>query len=40
MGPVATYLDEKLREELRISYKETLELLGEGKKPAPLFRIA
>ena len=32
--------DEKLREELRVSYKETLELLGEGKKPAPLFRIA
>ena len=32
--------DEKLREELHVSYKETLELLGEGKKPAPLFRIA
>ena len=32
--------DEKLREELRLSYREVLDLLGEGKKPTPLFRTA
>lgn len=32
--------DDALREELRISYKDVLTLLGEGKKPTPLFRTA
>ncbi|MGB3455809.1 MAG: hypothetical protein WBG08_06190 [Litorimonas sp.] len=32
--------DETLREELRISYKATLDLLGERPKTPPLFRVA
>jgi hypothetical protein len=32
--------DETLRDELRISYKETLDLLGELPRTEPLFRVA